>query len=163
MGFRAHFVKGYAEAFQHAGGHALALPQEADQQMFGTYIGMVHPPGFVYRQFDHFLGAGREADFALRRLFAAADDEFNGGTDFRQVNGKAGQHPGGYPFRFADQAEEDMLSADVVVVKALGFLLGQRQNPPRPLGKLLEPAAHNSAPGLGEVLGLGVRRRPGNF
>ena len=151
VSFGTHFVEGDAEAFQHAGGHAFAFPQQADEQVFGADVGMVHPAGFIHRQFDDLLGAGGEADFALGGLVAAADDEFDGGAHFGEVDGEAGQHPGGHAFGFANQAEQDMLGADVVMVEPLGLFLGQRQDPPGALGELLEPAAHLAAPGVGEV------------
>jgi hypothetical protein len=37
-----------------------------------------------------------------------------------------------------DEAQQDVLSADVVVAKRPGLFLGQHDNPPRPVGKSLE-------------------------
>ena len=146
VGLGAHLVEGDAQTLQHAGGHALAFAQQADEQMLGADVGVVHAAGFVHRQLDHLLGAGSEADFALGRLLAAPDDELDSGTHLREVDGEAGQHPGRHALRLADKAEEYVLSPDIVVVEALGLILGQRQNTSRSLRKLLESAAHNTAP-----------------
>ena len=80
MSLRAHLVEGNAQAFQHAGGHALALTQEADEQVLSADVGVVHAAGFVHRQLHHLLGPGGEADFALGWLLAAPDDELDCGT-----------------------------------------------------------------------------------
>jgi len=37
-----------------------------------------------------------------------------------------------------DEAEQDVLGADVVVIEHPGFFLRQDNNPPRPVGKPLE-------------------------
>ena len=130
--------------------------------MLRADIGMVHPAGFVHRQFDDFLGAGSQTDFALGRLLSPADNKLHGGTDFVQVDVEAGENPGGDPFGFPDQAKEDVFSADVVMVEPLGFLLGQGQNPAGPFGEFLEPASHNAAPvgQGGAALGLSRARIP---
>ena len=58
VGLRPHLVQGHAQAFQHTGGNALALPQEADEQVLSADVGVVHAAGFVHRQLHHLLGAG---------------------------------------------------------------------------------------------------------
>jgi hypothetical protein len=41
-------------------------------------------------------------------------------------------------FALVDEAQQDVLSPDVVVIEHPGFFLSQDNNPPRPVGKPLE-------------------------
>ena len=52
-----------------------------------------------------------------------------------------------------DQAEQNVLGPDVVVVQQAGFLLGENHDPPRPVGKTLEhgPSVVTVIPGLDAV------------
>ncbi len=52
------------------------------------------------------------------------------------------EHPGGDAVPFAHQAQQEVLGADVVVVEALGFFLGERQDFARPLRELVEFVRH---------------------
>ena len=114
--------------------------------MLGADVGVVHAAGFIDRQFHNLLGPGCEADFALGGLFATANDEFYGGTDLAEVDAQPGEDPCGYALGFPNKAEQDVLGTYIVVVKALGLFLRQRQNSPRPFRELFESAAHNTAP-----------------
>ena len=126
MGLGPDLVQGYTETFQDTGGDAFALTQKSDEEVFRSYISVVHPPSFVDGQFHYFLCTGGEANLALGRLLAAADDEFHSRPDLAQVHGQAGKHPGSNTFGLANQAEEDVLGTDVVMVEPLRFVLGQR-------------------------------------
>jgi len=48
------------------------------------------------------------------------------------------QHLGGHALALADQPEQDVLGADVVVVEEPGLLLGEHDHPPGPVGETLE-------------------------
>ncbi len=45
---------------------------------------------------------------------------------------------------FADQAEQQVLGADVVVVQPLGLFMGQAEHPARPLGEPLHLIGHGA-------------------
>src|SRR5205814_5001923 len=68
------------------------------------------------------------------------------------------QRPGRDTVALVDEAEQDVLGADVVVLKPAGFFLSQDHNPPGPVGKPLE---HRLPPRATEQ-GLAARpeRRP---
>ena len=136
MCLRPHLLQRYAQALQHAGGYALAFPQEADEQVLGTDISVIHPAGFIHRQLDHLLGPGSQPNLALRWLLAAADDELYGGAHLGQINAQAREDPGGHTFGFSYQPKQDVFGPDVVVVEPLGFFLRQRQNPGGPVRKI---------------------------
>src|SRR5205823_286938 len=54
--------------------------------------------------------------------------ELHGGPHLRQLNAQVAQHASGYPVSFAYQAQQNMFGADIVMVEALRFLLGQLQH-----------------------------------
>ena len=65
MGFGAYLLEGNAEAFKDPSGHTFAFPEEADEQVLSTDVGVVHAAGLIDRQFHYFLGPGSEAYFTL--------------------------------------------------------------------------------------------------
>ena len=142
--FRPHLLQVDPQALQNARGHPFPFPQQANEQMLGADVGMVHPPGLVNRQLHHLLGAWRQPDFALGRPFSPPDDELHGRAHLGQVNAQPVQDSSGHALGLPHQPQQNMLGADVVVVEPLRFVLGEGQNPPRPFRKLLESAAHGS-------------------
>jgi hypothetical protein len=84
---------------------------------------MVHAAGFVHRQLDYFLGSGGEPYFALGRLFAPSDNEFNSGLYLGEVYPQTGENPGCYAFSFTHQAQENVLGSNIVMVESLSFFL----------------------------------------
>ena len=149
MGFRPHLVQGHAQALQYPGGDSFSLSQQADEEVLGADIGMVHAAGLVHRQLDHFLRPGGQADLALRRFLAPSNDEFNGGTDLVEVYTKVSQHSGSHALGLSHQPQKDMLGANIVMVKALGLFLGEGEDFPGSLGELLESTSHRGAPPSG--------------
>ena len=75
-----------------------------------------------------------------RRLLALADDLLDLLPHRVQADPQRLQRPGRDAVALADQAEQDVLGADVVVIEHPGFFLRQHHNPPRPVGKPLEHA-----------------------
>ena len=114
--FGAHLLEVHAEALEDARGDALALADEAEEQVLGADVVVVQAARLVDRQLDDLLGARREADLAEDRAVAAADDELDGRADLVQLDAEVGEDLGGYAVALADEAEEEVLGADVVVV-----------------------------------------------
>ena len=90
VGLGPDLVQGYAKALQDTGGHTFALTQQADEQMLGADIGMVHTAGFVDGQLHDLLGPGSQTDLPLGGFFAAADDELHRGAYLSKVYGETG-------------------------------------------------------------------------
>ena len=94
--------------------------------MLGADVGVVELAGLGHGQLEHLLGArgvrkvgpGGGGRFALlHRLLDFLLDVF-------EVDVEIGQDGGRDAFALADQAEEDVLGADVLVVQTGGFLAG---------------------------------------
>ena len=134
-----------AEALQHARGDALALADQAEQQVLGADVVVVQPARLVDGQLDDLLGARRQADLADDRAIATADDELDGRADLGQLDVHVLEDARGDAFALADEAEQQVLGADVVVVEPLRFFLRKRQDLARALRELVE-AIHRAAP-----------------
>ena len=53
-----------AELHEHLGGHALALTDEAEEDVLGADVVVAELQRLAERQLEHLLGAGREGDVA---------------------------------------------------------------------------------------------------
>ena len=72
---------------------------------------------------EHLFGARREWNLTGGDLFAGADDADDLRADALGRDVEALEHARGEPFLFAQQAEQDVLGADVVVLQRAGFFL----------------------------------------
>ena len=90
------------------------------------------------RQLEDLLGPGGERDVPGRGLLALADDLLDLLPDRVQADPQRLQRLGRDTFALVDEAEQDVLGADVVVIEHPGFFLRQDNHPPRPVGKPLE-------------------------
>src|SRR5207244_11159420 len=73
---------------------------------------------------------------------ATANDELNRAAHLVELNTKIAEHLGGNTLSLTDKPEQQVLSADVVVVKALSLLLRKLQDFSRPLGEFVEAISH---------------------
>ena len=78
-----------------------------------------------------------------RRRPALADDLFDLVADGLERDAEALEGLGGDAFAFVDEAQEDVLGADVAVVQQPRFLLRQHDDPPGSVGEAFE---HESRP-----------------
>ena len=134
----ADLVEVDAQALEHAGGDALALADEAEQQVLGADVVVAEAARLVDGELDDALGARGEADLADDRAVAAPDDELDGGADLGQLDVHVLEHARRDALALADEAEQEVLGPDVVVVEALRLVLGEGQHLPRPIGELVE-------------------------
>ena len=122
---RADALEIGARRFEHAGGDAVALADQAEQEVFGADVVVREAPSFVQRELEDPLGPGRERDFLVRRTLAAPDGALDLRPDALEVDVQGLQHLAGDPFAVANDPEEEVLGADRAVVEALRFLLGE--------------------------------------
>src|SRR5262249_59057152 len=86
--------------------------------------------------FDDLVGPGGLGEFAHGdHVRAGLDNLFVLQSDLPQVDVQIFQDVGGATRALLDQAEKDMLGADVLVVEALGLLVGQLHHFAGPVGK----------------------------
>ena len=146
-----------AELDQHLGGDALALADQAEQDVLGADVVVAELQRLAQRQLQHLLGPRRERDVPGRGLLALADDLLDLLADGLERDAERLQGLGGDAFALVDQAEQDVLGADVVVVEHPGLFLGQDDNPTGAVGKPLEHVAHSPYRSMRRCIGPTVR------
>ena len=141
------------EVEQDAGGDALVLADEAEQDVLGADVVVAEAQRLAQRQLEDLLGAGRERDLAGGDLFAGADDphDLRAHALDRDVEGL--EHACRQALLLAQQSEQDVLGADVVVLERPRLFLRQDDHLAGSLCKSLE---HDSS--LGPVYS-GARSR----
>ena len=111
------------EVEQDAGGNALVLADEAEQDVLGADVVVAERQGLAQRQLENLLGARGERDLARRHLFALADDARDVGAHVFHRDVEGVEHARGEPLLLAQQAEQDVLGADVVVLEGTRLVL----------------------------------------
>ena len=134
----ADLVEVDAQGLEHAGGDPLAFADQAEQQVLRADVVVAQAARLVDGQLDHPLGARRQADLADDRPVAAPDDELDGRADLGQLDVHVLEDARGHALALADEAQEQMLRADVVVVEPLRLVLGKRQDLARAVRELVE-------------------------
>ena len=134
----ADLVEVDPERLEDTGGDPLALADEAEEQVLRADVVVAEAAGLVDGELDDALGARRQPDLADDRPVAATDDELDGGPDLGQLDVHVLEDARGDALALADQAEEQVLRADVVVVEPLRLVLSQRQDLARAIRELVE-------------------------
>ncbi len=127
-----------AELHQHLGGDALALTDQAEQNVLGADVVVAELQRLTQGELQHLLGTRRERDVPRRRLLALADDLLDLAAHALQGDAQRLERLGGYALTLVDEAEQDVLGADVVVVEHPGFFLSQDDDPTGTVGESLE-------------------------
>jgi L-fuconolactonase len=127
-----------AEPDQHLGRHAIALAEQAEQEVLGADVVIAEQQRLAQRQFQHLLGPWRERDVPGWGPGADADGLLHLVAHGVQADIQRRQRPGGEAPFFIQQPEQNVLGAHVVVVQRPGLRLGQDERLPRPVGEPLE-------------------------
>jgi hypothetical protein len=90
------------------------------------------------RQLEDLLRARGERDLTRRHLVTLAHDPGNLGADLLDRDVERLEHPGGETLLLAQEAEQDVLSPDVVVLQGSRLVLGKDDDLAGSLGKALE-------------------------
>ena len=134
----ADLVEVDPERLEDAGGDPLALADEAEEQVLRADVVVAEAARLVDGQLDDALGPRRQPDLADDRAIAAADDELDGGPDLGQLDVHVLEDARRDALALADEAEEQVLRADVVVVEPLRLVLSERQDLARAIRELVE-------------------------
>ena len=115
----AHLLQGDAHDLQHAGGHALAIAHQAEQQMLGADIVMVQSLAPLRRRTRSPSWRARSDPDPGARPFAVTDDELDRAARLRKLHPEIVQHARGDALALPDQAQQNMLGADIRMVEVL--------------------------------------------
>ena len=120
-----HLVEVGAQLDEHLSGHALTLADEAKKDVLGADVVVTELQGLAEAQLEHLLGARRERDVAGRLLLTLADDVLHLLAHGVEGDAERLQRLGCDALALVDEAEQDVLGADVVVVEHLRLFLGE--------------------------------------
>src|SRR5207244_918967 len=133
-----NLVRIRVEVEQDAGGDALVLAHETEQDVLGTDVVVSQRERFAQRELQHLLRARCERNLSGRDLVALPDDARNLSADLLDGDVERLEHAGGEPFFLAQEAEQDVLGADVVVLERPSLVLGENDDLPGPFGEAFE-------------------------
>ena len=113
------------EVEQDAGGDALVLTHQTEQDVLGADVVVAEGERLAQRQLEHLLGARGERDLSGGDLLAGADDPHDLRADPFDRDVERLEDAGGQALLLAQQPEQDVLGADVVVLERARLLLRQ--------------------------------------
>ena len=111
------------EVEQDACRHALVLADEPEQDVLGADVVVTQRQRFAQRQLEHLLRTRRKRDLACGDLVTLAHDPRHLRTDLFHGDVERLEHTRGETFFFAQQAEQDVLGPDVVVLESARLVL----------------------------------------
>jgi len=134
-----HPVEVGAELDEHLSRDALALADQAQEDVLGPDVVVSELQRLSQRQLEDLLGTRGEGDVPRRCLLTLADDLLNLLADGVQRDTQGLERLRRDSLTLVDQAEQDVLGPDVVVVQHPGLLLGQDDDT---AGAVCEPLEH---------------------
>src|SRR6266446_4621097 len=117
------------ETLEHSGSNPLAFAQKSKQNVFRADIRMIQRLRFLARQCQYFFdprGVGNVADNLGLRPRANLFFHFH--ANGLKIEAHLLQNVHRHALPKLDKAQEQMLGANVIVVKPVGFLASKRQN-----------------------------------
>src|SRR5581483_6972302 len=127
-----------AELLEDLGGDPLALADEAEQDVLGPDVVVAELEGLAKRELQDLLGPRRERDVAGRSGLTLPDDLLDLLADGLEGDVQRLERLGGDPLALVDEAEQDVLGPDVVVVEHPRLFLGEDHHPPGSVGEAFE-------------------------
>ena len=126
------------EVEQYASRHAFVLAHQPEQDVLGADVVVAKRERLAQRQLEHLLGTRREGDLTGRDLVALANDARHLRPDLLDGDVERLEHARGKALLLAQESEQNVLGADVVVLEGTSLVLGKYDYLPGSLGETLE-------------------------
>src|SRR5262249_18721919 len=130
-----------AELHEHGRRDAVTLADQPEEDVPGTDVVVPELLRFAKRELEHFLRTRRERDVARRHLTTVADDRLDLAAQRVELDPHGDQGVRAEAIPVADEPEEDVLRADVVVAEEARLFLCDNDDAPSPVGEALEHVA----------------------
>src|SRR5262245_53128831 len=127
--FLSCLLKFHAQALQDSRGDTVTLTNEAKQNVFGAKVSMVKRFGFLGGQGEHFVNARRVRNIADGVFVGACPDlPLDFPPDGVEIDAHFLEYIDGDALPEIDQTEQNMLSADKVMIESLCLLPSESQS-----------------------------------
>src|SRR5207247_9623811 len=126
------------EVEQDARGDALVLSNEAEQDVLGADVVVTEGERFTQGELENLLRAWRERNLAARDLIALTDDARHLRPHFLHRDVEGLEHPRRKTLFLAEQPEQDVLGADVVVLQRPCLVLREDDDLASPFSEAFE-------------------------
>ncbi len=134
----AHALAVDAELEEHARRHPLALANEAEQQMLGADVVVAEEPRLLDGELEDAFGARRERDLAHgERAARGLHHVLYRLLYLLGVHLEARKHLGRDPLAEAQDAEQEMLGADVLVLQPVRLVASEIDDLSHPFGEFV--------------------------
>ena len=137
---RTQFAQVDIHLDEHLGAHALAFADQAEQDVLGADIAVTELQRLAQTQLQHLLGVRSKGNVPVGGGIAFADHLLDLLAGVVQGHSLGCERLGGDPLTFADQAEQQVFGADVVVLESTRLFLRQHDHAPCTVGKPFEHA-----------------------
>ena len=123
---------------QQLGAHSVAFPDDPEQNVLGADVIVVQLQRLAERELERFLRPRGERDMPAGLCLPGPDDRDRLPPRAFQGHAEAVERAERDATGLTEQPEQDVLSADVVVMKLPRFFLSEHDNVPGPAGESLE-------------------------
>ena len=135
----ADVLEAHLDVLEDLGGDALLLADQPEQQVLGADVVVAEVARLFVGELQHLFRARREGQLTHRDHRRAVRDELlHLLADLLEIDVQVGQDVGGDTAPFLDQAQEDVLGADVVMVEALRLLAREPHDLAGAIGKAVK-------------------------
>ena len=135
----AHGIARDPHLAQGVHGAAVALRDDAEQEVLGRDVGLAVGHRLAVGALEHALGARRERDVAAgHRLDLARGEAADGGERLVVGDVELGERLGGNALALLDERQEQVLGANVHLPETAGLVLGEAHDLASLVGELLE-------------------------
>lgn len=136
--FLANVCKRDAMVHKYLCADAFTFTDEPEKDVFGAHVVVAELQRLAKPEFEQLLGSGSERDVARRDLRATTDDPLYVVADRIEGDLEILQRHRGDAFTLVDQAQQDVLGPDVVVVEESRLFLREDNNPSCSVSEALE-------------------------
>ena len=134
----ANLLEVGAEVLEDVGGNAFTLDEQTEQQVLGADVVVAHATRLFKGDLDDLLDARRRDDLLNDDALVATEHRLNSAAHLVDLDAEIIEDLGRKSLSFTEQTKQQVLCADVRVVRTLRLFLRKREHLLRPFGEALE-------------------------